>query len=267
MKKRWVVLLFLIMATALTLSGVSLAEGGSPGECAVPGLDSEGAAVSISETEKAQLERLIELANPSDLLVSFDFGDDIDHVMWIAGFVAGYEWHFSDEAGSASDPFVANPNLGEAAKMHFSDLWAAYYDGWWPRDEANPPPANLLPYSMDGDISDAYYLRAENTFMQLLIRGIFGREMVAPETHIRYFDGHYYFGHISDLENRLWGGYDFTVDTVCDLLNGYYKIEGYADYYHYATGEFEERKTYEAIVKKDAAADYGYYLLAQRFGE
>lgn len=229
----------------------------------IPTLDTEGTVVSVSKTEKENLTRLFSAANPSDLLVSFDCGDNIDHAMWVAGFAAGYA---RDKAGSDSDLFETDPYFNEDAETHFADLWAEYFDGWHLLDEAVPP-ADILPYSIDGSVSDSMYYRIENEYIQSLIKAIYGREMGAPEEHIRYFNGFFYFGHIGDIEERLWFGYKYTVDNVYDLLNGYYKIEGKATYFDYAAGELEDRKSYEALVKKDAIAENSYFLIAQRFSD
>ena len=260
MAKTVFVILACVCLAMITLPrlDVSFAEGGSPGEYAdIPTLDTEGTPVKVTETDKKNLARLFSAANPSDVLVSFDFEDNIDHTMWVAGFAA---WYNDDETDV--DPDLLSGDV----ETHFSGLWDAYFDGWDLWDEAVPPPPNILPYSLNGNVSDSMYYRVKNEIMQSLIKGIYGRMMVAPEEHIRYYDGYFYFGHIGDCEERLWFGYDYTADTVYDLLNGYYKIEGKATLFHYATGEFEESKAYEALVKKDAAADYAYFLLAQRFG-
>lgn len=229
----------------------------------IPTLDTEGTVLGVSEAEKENLMRLFSAANPSDLLISFDFEDNIDHTMWVAGFAAGCN---SDEAGSDSDLFEMDLYFGADAEAHFAGLWAEYFDGWNLLDEAIPP-TDILPFSIDGSVKDSMYYRIENDFMQSLIKGIYGREMVAPEKHIRYYDEYFYFGHIGDIEERLWYGYDYTIDNVYDLLNEYYRIEGKATYFDYATGELEDRKVYEALVKKDMAAEHTYFLIAQRFNE
>jgi hypothetical protein len=203
------------------------------------------------------LERFFAAANPSDLLVSFDFGDNIDHAMWVAGFAACYR---SDETSSDFNLF------NEDAATHFADLWAEYFDGWNLLENAIPP-EDILPYSKSGTVRDSIYYRAENKAMQSLIKGIYGREMADPEGHIRYYNGYFYFGHIGDFEERLLFGYDYTADTVYELSNGYYKIEGTAALYGYADGELEDTKAYEALVKKDEAAKYAYLLIAQRFSD
>lgn len=230
---------------------------------AIPTLDAEGTVISVSETEKEHMARLFSAANPSDLLLSFDAGDDIDQAMWIAGFAAGYA---GGEAGGDTGLFEETPYFDEDAEAHFANLWAAYFDGWDLLDGAVPP-ADILPYSIDGSVSDSMYYRIENVYMQSLIKGVFGREMLAPQEHIRYFDGNFYFGHIGDFEERLLYGYDYTVENVYDLHDGYYRIEGKASYYYYASGELEDEIPYEALVKKDDVAEYSYYLMAQRFGE
>ena len=214
--------------------------------------------IPLEDTEEENLVRLLCAANPSDLLVSFDVGDDIDPAMWVAGFAA---WYNFDETNSDFDLF------SEDAREHFAGLWDAYFDGWDLRDEAIPAPPDILPYSLDGSVSDSMYYRVENEIMQSLIKGIYGREMVDPQAHIRYYNGYFYFGHIGDYEERMWFGPDFTVDTVDDLLNGYYKIEGKAVFYNYADGEWEGTKAYEALVQKDATATYAYFLIAQQFSD
>ena len=111
------------------------------------------------------------------------------------------------------------------------------------------------------------YYSVNSDFMQSLIEGIYGREMIAPEEHIRYYNGYFYFVHIGDCEERFWFGYDYTVDSVYHIANEYYKIEGEAILYDYADGNWIETKKYSALVKKDSAATYGYYLLAQAYDD
>ena len=232
-------------------------ENGVQNVLPIPAFDAEGTVVIFSETEKNDLERLFSAANPSDLLISFDFGDNIDHTMWVTGFAACYR---DDETSSDFGLF------SEDAETHFADLWAEYFDGWNLLEGAIPP-EDILPYSITGTVRDSIYYRAKNETMQSLIKGIYGREMADPEDHIRYYDGYFYFGHIGDYEERLWFGYNYTVDTVYELSNGYYKIEGAAALYSYADGELEDTKVYEALVQKDPAAKYTYLLIAQRFSE
>ena len=232
-------------------------ENGIPNMSSIPAFDTEGRVVHFSETEKNNLAQLFSAANPSDLLVSFDFGDNINHAMWVAGFAACYR---GDETSSDFNLF------SEDAETHFADLWGEYFDGWDPLEDAIPP-EDILPYSINGTVRDSIYYRAKNETMQSLIKGIYGREMVDPEESIRYYNGYFYFGHIGDYEDRLWYGYDYTVDTVYDLLNRYYRIEGIAALYGYADGELEDTKAYEALVKKDDLAKYTFFLIAQRFSE
>ncbi len=223
----------------------------------------EGAGIAVSEADRENLERLFAAANPSGQLATFDVGEDIDHVMWVSGFAAGYNRYNADPD---SELFEEVPFFSEDAETHFAGLWAAYYHGWEPLDGAVPP-ADILPCSLDGSVRDSMYYRAENTYMQSLIKEIYGREMAAPEEHVRYYDGYFYFGHIGDREERVWYGYDYAVDTVYDLSNGYYRIVGKASQYDHAEGYLTDAKAYEAIVKKDTAAAYAYFLVAQRFSE
>ena len=271
MKRSFRTILFMFIcaffaATALSRFTAAFTENktsaGYADALSVPTLDTAGPVVSVSETDQALLTRLFSAANPSDLLASFTYGEQIDHMMWIAGFAAGYG---SEEADFG--PVETDPCFGEAAQTYFAGLWDTYFDGWDLKDETNQPPADILPYSTDGSVGDSVYYRVKNEFLQTSIKGIFGREMASPEAHVRYFDGYFYFGHIGDVEERLWFGYDYTIDNIYDLSDGYYKAEGKATYFHYATGEPEESRAYEAIVKRDAAADYAYFLLSQRFGD
>ena len=257
----------------LALCNVSLAEGINPVDCtdvpSIPTLDSEGAMINASESERKNLIQLFTAANPSDLLVSFDLGDIIDDAMFVAGFYAEYnDWaDRGRDEDSDSDTFYLTV-FDDDVEAYFADFLVEFNE-WWNNigdtdfeDEDIPPRPDALEY-WPGET----YFAAENNSMQTKIKGIYGRGMNAPEDHIRYYNGHFYFSYGSDVEGRFWSGYDYTIDNVYDLLNDYYKITGKAAYYHYADGELEDTKTYEALVKKDAAAEYTYFLIAQRFSD
>jgi len=89
--------------------------------------------------------------------------------------------------------------------------------------------------------------------------------MKTPERHERYYSSYFYFDH---WDITHYGGAEHTVDEVYELSNAYYKIVGIASRHEYGPDDsVSSSKVYTAIVKKDSAATYGYYLIAQKFND
>lgn len=159
---------------------------------------------------------------------------------------------------SAADPagtmfsFTSTDNIDD--EMFFSGLISGR-----DKQESDFPPVDL-PDSFDR--LDQFLYRIENKTMQSTITGIYGREMISPQKHARYYDGYFYFDHW-DLTH--FNSPEYTIDEIYDLSNAYFKVLGTAICHEYATGNVLDSKSFTVIVKQDPAAVHGYFLISQKY--
>ena len=118
-----------------------------------------------------------------------------------------------------------------------------------------------LPDSLDYLDENSLY-RTSNANMQAAVFGVFGRPIKAPEKQERYYNGYYYFDH---WDITHYDSPEHTITMVYDLTGGFYKITGTAGTYEYGPDDtLYDVHAFTALVKKDAAAKFGYYLFAVR---
>jgi len=179
----------------------------------------------ISEPEKEKLIKLLSFADPAGEMFRVSSTNNIDNEMFFAGILAGYTGYADYEYDFHS------VTLPESLSF---------------LDEANT-------------------YRINRMTMQSIIKGIYGREMNAPEKHERYYNGYFYFSH---WDITHFGGVRHTVDEVYTLSNDYYRITGIAHRYDYGPDiDPIASEVYTAVVKKDTDATHDYYLVAIEYGE
>ena len=185
----------------------------------------EGTVADISEPEKEKLIKLLSFADPAGEMFRVSSTNNIDNEMFFAGILAGYTGYADYEYDFHS------VTLPESLSF---------------LDEANT-------------------YRINRMTMQSIIKGIYGREMNAPEKHERYYNGYFYFSH---WDITHFGGVRHTVDEVYTLSNDYYRITGIAHRYDYGPDiDPIASEVYTAVVKKDTDATHDYYLVAIEYGE